>query len=246
LAKTISRDVWLLRLDGTDKARLVAARNLFRVDVRGAEHILSSLPRLLARSLTPEAARAMVQQLNAIGGVAHVCAAGETPDFATLSAEPAPPVPLSAIGRTRRSGEIAGEAARAVQDAATLRWPEANEHGEAYAWETDPSHGPPPPAPRAVRHSAVRVAALLAATLLVLAGGATAYWSRFGHDLTRVSAASWSTPDAGAIDALAVEADASVASDDADTHDAGTTGAGQTAVPVDIDGTEQPTPVRGM
>jgi hypothetical protein len=202
--------VWLLRLEGDDKARLLAASRLLRGDVRMAQHLLDNLPRLIARGVTPDAGRKLVQQIQALNGTGHACASGETPDFKELTRAA---VRKAVASRQRLSGDVAAEAARAVQDAAMLRWPE---DVEPHAWETEDAQLPPP-VPTPVRHSASRIATVLAVTIVVLAGGATAYWTHYGTELTRVSAASWRTPDAGAVAADQAEpADAGIADDVAD------------------------------
>ena len=185
-------DVWLLRLDGDDKTRLLAASRLLRVDVRMAQHILDNLPRLIARAVAPDAGRKLAQQIHALGGVGHVCTSGEAPDFKGIAGAAER---RAVASRTRRSGEVAAEAARAVQDAAMVRWPDSSQ--VPYAWEAEDAQLPPS-VPTPVRHSAARIAAVLLVVIAVLAGGATTYWVHFGDELTRVSAASWRTPDAGA------------------------------------------------
>ena len=187
------RDVWLLRLDGDPQMRPRLAGRLLHVDVRTAQHVLDTLPRLIARGVSPEAARKLIQQIKSLGGIGHACPSDETPDFdAVLRSEER----RLAAARTRRSGDLAADAARAVQGAAMLRWPDETE--DAYVWESE--EAPLPPwVPSPVRHSAARVAAVLAAAVSLSAGGATAYWVRHGDELTRVSAASWQTPDAGVI-----------------------------------------------
>ena len=79
-------DVWLCRLEGDEASRLRTAGTMFRVDVRGARQILAQLPRLVARDLPNAEARKVAARLRAVGGVAHVCASGEKPDFDAIAA----------------------------------------------------------------------------------------------------------------------------------------------------------------
>lgn len=200
-------DVWLCRLEGDEGSRLRTASTLFRVDVRGARQILAQLPRLVARDLPAIEARKLAVRLRELGGVAHVCGSGQTPDF---EAAAAPAAVVAAPGaaaadadaspraaraepakRIRRPTPARSEAdqqavaaARTAQDAAMANWPDDE---TPCAWEA--TKGTPPLVPRPIRHSAARVAWTLVIVLSVVGAGAGAFWMRFGDYVLAVSVA---------------------------------------------------------
>jgi hypothetical protein len=179
-------DVWLCRLQGDDKNRLLAVSRMLGVDVRGAQHILEHLPRLVARNLPAVDARKLAHRLRETGGVVLVCGTGDAPDFDAVVNKPAPPPAKKAAARPRaRAENTAADAARAAQDAAMAHWPKDS---EPRAWELEPEKEPPL-VPRPVRHSAARVAWTLLAVLSVLGAGAGAYWQRYGRQMLAVSIA---------------------------------------------------------
>jgi hypothetical protein len=177
-------DLWLLRVDGHDKARLAAIGSLLRVDVRAAKHIVSNLPRLLARDLQPGPARKVVAQLKNLGGVAQLCPAGQAPRF-DPETKAAPAAHKAESRKGARANDALVEAARAAQDAAMAHWPA---QAGPYAWERE-GEARPPPVPAPVRHSAGRVALLLSLSLLGVGGGAAAYWAQFGDEVVGVTIA---------------------------------------------------------
>ncbi|MFI5306693.1 MAG: hypothetical protein ACHQ53_05030 [Polyangiales bacterium] len=182
-------DVWLCRLEGDDKNRLLTISRVFRVDVRGARHILEHLPRLVARNLPSAEARKLGQRLREAGGLVHVCATGATPDFRAVLAAPtavrgAAPAKQAAPRRSQ-ADDAALAAARTANDSALAHFPESD---APCAWDPDPALRPPP-VPMPIRHSAARVAWTLLAALAVLGGGASVYWQQYGHVLLKVAVA---------------------------------------------------------
>jgi len=180
-------DVWLLRLEGDDKSRLLTISRVFRVDVRSARHILEHLPRLVARDLAPSEARKLAQRLREMGGLVHVCGTGTSPDFGALLAAPAR-APAARPTHTRKrshADDAAVAAARVANDSALAHFPE--ETGP-YVWEPDPDLRPPL-LPKPVRHSATRVAVTLVVALVAISGGGALYWQHYGRELLRVSIA---------------------------------------------------------
>ncbi len=195
MVEPVNSDVWLCRLEGDDKNRLLAISRMFRVDVRGAHHILEHLPRLVARDLPEIEARKLAHRLRETGGVVHVCGTGETPDFGATLAAPVRKAARQAPARRRpRAGDDASALARATQDAAMARWPKET---EPCAWETEGASRPPP-VPAAVRHSAARVAFTLFGALSLIGGGGGAYWARYGKEILAVSVAQVPEPRAAA------------------------------------------------
>ncbi|MGD8861851.1 MAG: hypothetical protein PVI30_17710 [Myxococcales bacterium] len=194
-----SYDVWIVRFEGDQRSQVTAITRIFRVPPPTAMQILRNLPRLVAPGVPQDRAKDLARALQAAGGVVHIGASGQAPDFGagTQVQVSARPVAETAAARRRPRNSMrdrAAAAARQVRDAAEAHWPEPRDPDDPYDWHLDA--GPPPPVPVAVRHSPERVAGLLAASLTVIAIGLGAAWSSGAFDPEPVSRAQIRAPAA--------------------------------------------------